>query len=398
MQKCLEEQKTKMDRTYRILHVIPAYGGGISSYVKNLIAAPNNDNIIMDVTGFGKMPENFGYVVTYNNGKIYELPNAHKNFGRFIQAYCDILNNNYDAVHCHISGYKGWIFKVIAHVAGVKLIITHAHRTDDEKKGLFYKIKLAISQKLSQSCSDCYMTCSMMAADFIFGKRFVKQHSIWMMPNTIDPMQYKGELTDLEKKTYLEELGLKSKPEVIIGHIGRFNKQKNHQFLIKIAKKLKEDELDFSMILIGDGADLEKIKECVKVEGLQNEVIFLGKRDDVNRLLKFMDVMVLPSLFEGLPTVAVEAQAAGTPCLLADTITEEADLGMDLVQYLPITEGDELWCEAIKKCLTARVIGYSERVEQLKKKGFIDSEMRMKYAENLCAHESGKYSHSNIHF
>lgn len=381
---------------YRILHIIPAYGGGISTYVKNLIAAENNDNVIMDVTGFGKFPEVFVKVVKNNDGQVYELPSVHRNFINFIRVYCKILKNDYNAIHCHISGYKGWIFKIFARFAGIKLIITHAHRTDDEIKRHFYNITVKISQKLSQSCSDCYMTCSMMAAKFIYGEKFVKQHIIWMMPNTIDPLQYKNELTNLEQIAYLNELGLRNKPKMIIGHIGRFNKQKNHEFLVEIAKQLKLDNFDFKIILIGDGADLQKIKNLVKAEDLQDVVVFLGKRNDVNKLLKFMDVMVLPSLFEGLPTVAVESQAAGTKCLLADTITKETDLGMGLVEFLSITNGVELWCKAIKKYFKTDVMSYYQRLELMKKRGFVASEMRKKYVESICEYEKIKCGHSNI--
>ena len=399
MLKCLKKQTVRINGTYRVLHIIPAYGGGISTYVKNLIAAQNHDNVIMDVTGFGHIPTIFSNVVENNGGRVYELPNVYKSPIKFISIYCKTLKNDYDAVHCHLSGYKGWIFKILARIAGVKIIITHAHRTDDEKKSFYYYLSVKISQRLSQSCSDCYMTCSKMAANFIFGEKFVEKHSIWMMPNTIEPTEYKQELTKIEQETYLNELGLENKPEIIIGHIGRFNKQKNHHFLIEIAKILKKNKFNFSMILIGNGTDLEKIKERVQLENLQDVVFFFGNRNDVNRLLKFMDVMVLPSLFEGLPTVAIESQAAGTPCILADTITKETDLGMGLVEFVSITDGVELWYKAIKKILTIKKsMQYDQRVKLLKKQGYIDFVMRKKYVNTLCQYEKNKCGYSNIQF
>lgn len=383
-------------KPYKILHVIPAYGGGISSYVKNLIAAPNQDNIVMDVAGFGTFPNSFVEVVTSYGGRVYPLPSVHKSFAAFIKAYRAVLCHRYDALHCHFSGYKGWIFKRMARMAGVPLIITHAHRTDDESKEGLYQVSLRLSQALSRSCSDCYMTCSEMAAAFIFGADFVRHHPVWMMPNTIRPSQYRDELTAAEQREYLAKLGLTQKDRIILGHIGRFNKQKNHPFLLDIARRLKQDGLDFVMLLIGDGDNFQKIQRAVLEEHLEDRVFFWGKRNDVSRILKWMDLMLLPSLYEGLPTVAVEAQAAGTPCLLADTITRQTDLGLNLVRFLPIHPDAACWCEAIEHFSPGQPADYAQRIEQMKQKGFIDSEMRKKYAESISSYEKAKRGCTHI--
>ena len=152
----------------RILHVIPAFGGGISTFVRNLITVPNSDNMIMDVAGFGEFPVEYVEAIAKAGGKVYSFANPHKSPIKFLTQYRDLLKSNeYIMLHCHFSGWKGLIFKSIAKIDGVKLIATHAHRTNDETKKCYQRLSIYISRLTSTALTQIVFTCSDLAAEFI---------------------------------------------------------------------------------------------------------------------------------------------------------------------------------------------------------------------------------------
>lgn len=149
------------------------------------------------------------------------------------------------------------------------------------------------------------------------------------------------------RKSMREEFGI-SENEVLIGNVGRITSQKNHLFLLEIFASYHAKNSKSKLLLVGDGEDREKIQRKAKELGISGFVILAGVRNDIPRLLQAMDLFVFPSLYEGFPVTVVEAQAAGLPCLISDTITDEVVL-METTLQLPITEGTELWVDAINK-------------------------------------------------
>ena len=140
-----------------------------------------------------------------------------------------------------------------------------------------------------------------------------------------------------------KELSLENK--FVIGHVGRFQRQKNHKFLIDVfGGVLKQKENAHLVLVGGNGELLEETKAYVTDSGLEDNVTFLGNRNDVNQLLSAFDMVVFPSLYEGMPNVVIEAQAAGLPCLISDTITPDADI-TGLVKYYPLEKTAKEWAE-----------------------------------------------------
>lgn len=369
----------------KILHIIPAYGGGISSFVKNLVCVNAEDDFKMDITGFGIFPEHFVNAVNSYGGNIYPLVNSHKHFLKFLIQFSNILKNNkYNVVHCHFSGLKGLCFKLLARLYGVKIIAQHAHRSDDENKKVFYTFSRLISRIASVVCVDIYFTCSDLASNHIYGEKFACKHEITMLPNTIDLALYEATITSKEMNTLKDSLNIK-KDSFIVCHIGRFNKVKNHVFILDMIKKLSQKTNNFVVLLVGDGDDYEKIKAIAKENQIEKYIRFTGKRTDVPKILEISNMFILPSLHEGLPTVAVESQAAGLVTLLSDTITKQADLGMGLVSYLPIDSGSEVWCDKILNYMNRPInaMTFQERKVILKNKGFTNEELRRKYTNEL---------------
>lgn len=365
----------------KILHVIPGYGGGISSFVKNLSSANNNEKIIIDVIGFSKYDENFSNIVHKQKGKLFTLPNIHRSPIKCITMLYNIMKKNrYDILHCHISGYKGMLFKVLGKFFGMK-IITHAHRSSDEKKGIGYKYQVILSQFFSRFFSDSYFACSKIAAIHIFGENILKKKNVVYINNSINIEKFLEPISKDEYKKYLNTFHINN-DSLIIGHIGRFNIQKNHKFMLKIASRLKEKDINFVLLFIGEGELENEIKKESKAIEIEDKVRFLGRREDVSKLLHIFDVFILPSFFEGLPTVAIESQAAGIPTIVSNKISNEADMQMNLIKYLSIDDVEE-WITELIEIRKIKIPSIEERRKKMILNGYTINEMYKKYINSI---------------
>ncbi len=184
------------------------------------------------------------------------------------------------------------------------------------------------------------------AAEYTFGKKAVRNNEIVFLRNGIPYNEYDFSMEKREK--YKNEFKLDNC--FVIGHIGRFSAQKNHIFLIGVFKELMKMNVNARLLLIGDGELRDEIKKKTEEYGIRDKVIFAGKRSDVPAILSVMDMLLFPSLYEGMPNVVIEAQAAGLPCVISDTITREADI-TGLVRYLPLENGAEAWAECCAETL-----------------------------------------------
>ena len=162
-----------------------------------------------------------------------------------------------------------------------------------------------------------------------------------------------------------QKLGLEN--ELIVGHVGRFNPQKNHPFLLDIFAVLLKKEPNAVLILVGGGEDMPKIQAKAQALGVAEHVRFLGIRSDVADLMQAMDVFVFPSLYEGLPVTMVEAQAAGLPCIISDKVPPECILTDGLVDALPLSAEPEAWAE---KMLEKREVPRTDRRSEIAAHGF----------------------------
>lgn len=178
------------------------------------------------------------------------------------------------------------------------------------------------------------------AADFMFGKRAVKNGKVAFLHNAVDLNVYHYDVR--AKENIRKEFGLEGK--TVIGHIGRFNTQKNHAFLLDVFAEIRKKQPDAVLMLVGTGELEDEIRQKAERLGLTKHIIFTGVRSDVPQLLSAMDVFVFPSFYEGMPNTVIEAQATGLPCVIADTITKEADI-TGLVRYLPLEYSAEAWAE-----------------------------------------------------
>ena len=205
---------------------------------------------------------------------------------------------------------------------------------------------------------------SIPAAEFMFGKGCIEKKRALILRNGLDLKRF--QFSPEDRDSVRSSLGCGQK--LVIGHIGRFNHQKNHAFLLQVFSEIKRLRPDSMLLLCGKGETEEKIRNDAKKLGLEQDVVFLGVRDDIPRVLTAMDVFVFPSFYEGMPNTVIEAQASGLPCVIADTITREAAVTETCI-YLKLSDDPQSWA---KKAiwLSQQSMDRRQALEELKLAGY----------------------------
>ena len=269
-------------------------------------------------------------------GHIYHMPMLNPFSKAYFNALDDFFDNHkYDIVHSHLDCMSAYPLK-IAQKHGVKVRIAHSH-SKSQDKNLKYPIKL-LSKHLIPKYATHLFSCGKEAGDWMFGG-----NAYTVLNNAIDAEKYRY---DCQIRNQVRDELKISKSDFVIGHVGRFNPPKNHPFLIDVFKSVHDKNRNSKLLLVGTGNGQSNIREKVDNLGLSNSVFFLGNRGDVNRILQAMDVFLFPSLYEGLGIAALEAQAAGLPCIISDSVPSECrvtDLAESLDLNLPIDE----WADVV---------------------------------------------------
>lgn len=306
------------DKIIRVAQIIGIAGtGGVESVIMNYYRHIDktkiqfdffveSDSIIIDK----KFIESMG-------GKVVIIP-PYKKIFKFIKELVRLLKEgNYDIVHSNMNALS--VFSLFAaSLAGNKIRIAHSHTTTNKKEWKKNIIKL-ILRPFSKVFATHYFACSEVAGRWLFGDRTFKKGKVTIINNAIDTDKFAFDFNKREK--IRKELNIKD--EILIGHIGRFVPQKNHDFIINIFNDYYKQNHNSKLLLIGEGEDMTKIQNLVKEKCLLNQVIFLGGVNNTYDYYQAMDCFILPSLYEGLPVVGVEAQACLLPCYFSNNVTSE---------------------------------------------------------------------------
>lgn len=251
--------------------------------------------------------------------------------------------NHYQIVHSNMNTLA--VFSLFAAwAAGVPVRICHNHSTagrGETKKNI---LKYLLRPFAKVFATD-YCACSRYAGEWLFGKWAVRENKVTVFNNAIDLERF--QFDPETRESVRRELGLEGK--FVVGHVGRFCTQKNHDFLIDAFAEVYCRRNDAVLLLVGNGELFDQIAAKVHRLGLDSAVVFLGVRSDVNRLYQAMDVFVLPSRYEGLPVVGIEAQTAGLPCIVSDAITLEARETERMI-FLSLHSGADEWADRICEC------------------------------------------------
>lgn len=282
-------------------------------------------------------------------GQVYHVPRFNvKNYVTYKKAWEDFFKKHPEikVVQGHMTSTAA-IYLPIAKKAGVEVTIAHA-RSAGVDPGLKGKLTRFLRKDLYKKC-DYRFTCSEMAGEAVFGNQSQSERKATFIPNAIEVDRFQFDEGTRNKIRY--ELGITER--FVIGHVGRFSHMKNHKYMLQILEQCigieKEKDLPEAMLMfLGDGEMKEEIMEQAVAMGISSRVFFMGNKRDVHRYYQAMDFFLLPSLYEGLPGTAIEAQASGLPGIMSDTITREAVV-TDLLQVRSIKENPAVWAEEIMK-------------------------------------------------
>lgn len=363
------DNQTATKKPLRVLHIaFTMHARGTETWLMNLMRRMDPKRIQMD---FVTIEDEVGFYdeeIKKLGGTLHACPHPTKR-GAFLRAFRKVLEDHgpYDIVHGHPYTLSG-LLMVQANRAGVPVRITHSH-TDRRKvmrdKSVFKQIYFATMKRLIRRLSTYGIAASEKAAASLFGKNWQKDKRWNVMYCGID-------LEPFEKpppENLKESLGIPGGARVM-GHIGGFYFEKNHEFLLSLFAHMAKTDLKLMLLLIGDGPLKEKIEKQTKALGIDDRVVFTGVRKDIPDLLSIIDLFVFPSLFEGLGLALIEAQAAGVPCLVSDTVPREASINDDLVTFIPLGEDIEEWINTAKRIMRSEAKDRTRALSVIKKSEF----------------------------
>ncbi len=254
------------------------------------------------------------------------------------KVFCE---GKYKIVHSHINTLS--VFPLYAaKKAGVPVRIAHSHSTSNKKEWKKNVMK-NILRPFSKKYATDYFCCSEVAGRYLFGNKTYNEGKVHLLKNAIELSRFAYDETLRQKKR--EELGI-ADGTFVVGHVGRFVAQKNHEFLIDVFNEIVKLRADSVLLLAGQGPLQEEMKQKVENLGLTEKVRFLGQRQDVNELYQAFDTVVLPSLYEGLVVVLVEAQCSGLPCFCSTEVSPETKISPNL-NFISLETPAKTWAEKI---------------------------------------------------
>lgn len=347
VEKMLKETKNE---PVHVLHVVGNMGiGGIETLIMNIYRNIDRSKVQFDFLIHNPTEGEYADEIKRMGGKIYRMPvlrdKTHTYYWRYFE-YKRALKRFFfehpeiEIVHGHMTNTAAIYMPIAKKYGNVKYCIAHSHQTE-ATPGLSGFVTNILQRNLEKLATD-YFACSEEAAKWIYSPEVVEAGRVKVIHNGADVEKYHY---DKEEHDRLKsEMGHAGK--IVIGNVARFKKQKNHTFLIDIFAEIQKLNKQTVLILVGQGELEEEMKKKVSRLGLEDCVEFQGARSDVPTLLKSFDLFLLPSLFEGLPLVGIEAQAAGLPMVASDTVTPETDITGN-VTFLSLDLPAEEWARKI---------------------------------------------------
>lgn len=333
-----------MSKPIRVLQVYAQMNrGGAETMIMNLYRNIDRSKIQFDFIVHTEDKCDYDEEIRCLGGTIHRIPRyTGRNHFQYNKAWFDFFrfHPEYKIIHGHVRSTAS-IYLKIAKKQGLTTI-AHSHSTSSGS-GLSALTKNILQYPIRYT-AEYLIACSKYAGEWLYGKGACKSDRFFIFKNAIETKKFLFNKETRIKKA--EELNIKNK--FVVGHIGRFNTPKNHSFLIDIFKSVHEKNKNSLLLLVGDGDLRTEIEKKVNSLGLNNSVVFTGVRSDISDLLQVMDVLVFPSLYEGLPVTLIEAQASGLPCIISDNISEEVKI-TELVRFISINKSASIWANEVVK-------------------------------------------------
>ena len=333
-----------MKEPIRIAHIVGKWvGGGVEAVIMNYYR-----NIDRTKVQFDFICDDDSTNIPYEEieslgGRVILIPPYQKVFKYQKELIRIFKENKYKIVHSHINTLSVFPLRA-AKKAGVPVRIAHSHSTTNKKEWKKNLLKQAL-KPFSKVYATKYMCCSELAGRWLFGNKEYDKGNVYLLNNAIDLDKFKYD--DVIRNNKRKELNI-SDDQIVIGHIGRFVAQKNHNFLIDIFNEIYKENNKAILLLAGQGPLMDEIKDKVNALGLTDSVRFLGQRSDANELYQAFDLFLLPSLYEGLPVVGVEAQASGLLCVFSDDMTKETKV-LDSTIFMSLDNSANEWADTMLK-------------------------------------------------
>lgn len=321
-------------------------GNGINKYIISVIEFLRNNDCEVDVLTRDNNPK-IKEIWKKNGCKnVYIISRNRRPFKQF-EEMKKILVKKYDIAYYNVSEPTDCIGMIISKYYGVKNVIAHSHSSNIEEQNIVKRVLKIILNKLAKKIvyksSNKYFACSEEAAKWMFPKKIIKNKNYTKIYNTVSYEKFKFDVNI--RNMIRKELSIED--NFVIGHVGRFADVKNHVFLLEIFKELLNINLNARLICVGDGYKKNEIIEYAKKLDIFDKIIFTGKLKNVDQILQAFDVFVLPSLYEGLPIVGIEAQMSGLPCIFSKNISPEVMISEKV--YLIDIKSPKEWAIKINK-------------------------------------------------
>ena len=317
-----------------MVNTVPTDRNGITNVIGNLVRNIDGQDLQVDYLSVQTREASCLQPITDRGGKVYEFPRSTRGALGYIWKLSRLIRREkYHIVHAHGNSSTLALEMVAAWLGGCKVRIAHSHNTS---------CKFMTAHKLFKPLFHLLCThrlaCGTQAGQWLFGKR-----TFTVVNNGIDTRRFG--YCQVAGNRIREELGLQAHQKVV-GHVGLFNEVKNQTFLVDILEQLLRHSSAYVLLLVGEGSLRQQIQQKVARLGLSEKVIFTGATDRVAEFLSACDLIVMPSLHEGLPVTLIEEQANGLQCIVSDTITREVDKTGNLM-FVPLTADAKHWAQKV---------------------------------------------------
>lgn len=372
----MDKNEIKVLQVFASLNV-----GGAESRMMDIYRCIDKKKCTFDFVTMQQEAQYFEEEIKKYGGDIYKIasPRECGIFNHIVQLRKCMRMKKYDAVHAHTSYHCG-IVMLAAKLEGIPVRIAHARTTGSKQKGRLKELLLRIGRILILAMATKRFAISKEAGEHLYGK-----FEFEVIPNAIDTRKYQI-TTESDIVRLKKELNI---PEnfYVIGQIGRFDSMKNHIFTVNWFSQYVKLMPKSFLVMVGDGPLVLEIKELVKKYEIENQVLFTGVRGDVPDLIHIFDVMIFPSLYEGLGGVVLEAQAARIPVVESDTVPAASDLGLGLVKRCSLNDSFEQWNVEIENSKLVDIPCIEKINEKFSNAGYSIEAVTHRY---MCAYGGNK--------
>jgi glycosyltransferase involved in cell wall biosynthesis len=331
-------------RPLRVLHVLGAMNqGGVETWLMHVLRHLDRENFQTDFLVHTLLPAAYDDEVIALGSRILRCPHTQSPL-LYSTRFLKVIRSNgpFDVLHSHVHHFSGLVL-ALGRMAGIPVRIAHSHNdtiSADSTARLARKIYLRAMERLILTNCTHGFAVSERAALALFGDGWRRDQRLKIFNCGIDLAPFRS---PFDRVNVRAEFGFSSR-DIIFGHVGRFEPQKNHKFFLEVAACILKHEPRAMFLLVGDGALRPEVEMRAAALGLKHRIVFAGLRSDIPRLMMgAMDVFLLTSVHEGIPLAVMETQAAGLPCVASHALSEEAILNPALVYRLPLSVGADEW-------------------------------------------------------